>query len=145
MIVLYTLLLFLLGLAKFLLDRRVRGLERRYSAVAVEASRLANEPQYRPGNSNRPDPLLSAKRNYRLALLAEKRDRLEARHCGWQRWADKVGAVVRAVRAWKGRKLPYTFGVVDLSLALYLIDHFGLNDRLNWSMLLETARTMFGG
>jgi hypothetical protein len=143
MIVLYTLLLLVLGITRFMVSRRARSLERRYSKVAAEANRLANEAQYRPGNSNRADLFTSAKRQYRLGQVAEKRDRLEARHFGWQRWADKVGRALDAVRSWKGKKLPYTLGVVDVSLALYLIDHFGLGDRLNWEGLVEMAQTVF--
>jgi hypothetical protein len=144
MIVLYTVLLLALGLVKFVVDCRARGLARRYSKLAGQAHRLANEAQLRPGNSNRADIFLSAKRQYRLGQVAEQRDRLEARHFGWQRWADKLGRAVRAVRSWKGRKLPYTLGAVDVSLALYLIDHFGLGDRLSIDRLVEMAQTVFG-
>ena len=142
MIVLYTLLLLVLVLAKVLAGWRARRLEGRYSRVSAQAVNLAHEPTYRPGNSNRPDPFLTAKRQYQLALLADKRDRLEAKHYAWQRLTDRLGGAVRAVRAWKGRKLPYTLGVVDVSLVLYLIDRFGLQDRVSWEGLLESARSL---
>jgi len=142
MIVLYTVLLLLLGLAKFLVDRRARGLERRYSKLAIEANRLASEAQCKPANGNRADLFLSAKRHYRLGQVAEKRDRLETRYFAWQRWAERLGRGLRTVRSWKGRTLPYTFGVVDVSLAMYLIDHFGLGDRISWDSLVEMAQTI---
>jgi hypothetical protein len=143
MIVLYTLLVLLLGVAKLLVDWRVRAMERKYSRVAREATNLANEPVYRPGNSNRQDPFLSAKRQYRLALFAETRDRLEARNYAWQRVADRLGGALRRVRSWKGRKLPYTFGAVDVSLVLYLIDRYGLQDQAGWASMVETVQTLF--
>jgi hypothetical protein len=142
MIVLYTLLLFVLGLARWLADRVARRLENRYSRVSAQALALASEPAYRPGNSSRSDPFHSAKRQYQLALVADKRDRLEARHYAWQRVADRLGGAVRGLRAWKGRKLPYTFGAVDVSLVLYLIDRYGLYDTVSWASLLETARSL---
>jgi hypothetical protein len=143
MIVLYTLLLFLLGSARLLVSWRARSLARKYSRVTGEATNLAHEPVYRPGNSNRTDPFLTAKRQYRLALLAESRDRLEARHYAWQRLADRLGGALRRVRSWKGRKLPYTCGAVDVGVVMYLIDRFGPYDYARWESWLETARTLF--
>jgi hypothetical protein len=142
MIVLYTVLLLVLGLAKFLADRWARRLEARYSRVSRQAASLAHEQANRPGNGGRPDPFLAARRQYQLALLADKRDRLEAHNYRWQRVADRLGRAVHGLRAWKGRKLPYTFGAVDVSLVLYLIDRFGLQNYASWESLLEGARQL---
>ena len=136
MLILYTLLLLLLGLAVFLVERRARSLERKYTRVAVESSRLAHEP-FRPGNSNRGDPYQFAKRQYQLGLLTEKRDKLEAKQYRWQHCADRLRGVLSKLRAWKGRTLPYTFGVVDVSLLIGLVDHLGFRDRASLTTLVQ--------
>jgi hypothetical protein len=110
--------------------------------VATEATLLAQEP-IRPGNSNRPDPYQAAKRQYRLGQLAQKRDALEARHERWQRVAEKLGGTVRRLREWKGRKLPYTFGVVDVSVLLYAIDYLGVGEFVSVTGLRQMAQTLF--
>src|SRR2546421_4243096 len=108
MIFLYSLVLFLLGTTHFLLRRRVTSLERKYARVAREADNLVRQPSYRESNNNRSDPYLTAKRQYQLGLLAQKRDQLETRYVAWQGRAERFGALVARIRAWKGKKLPYT-------------------------------------
>ena len=42
---------------------------------------------------------------------------------------DITNALIKAVtalRQWKGRKLPYTLGALDVWLAMYLIDRYGI-------------------
>jgi hypothetical protein len=143
MILLYTLLVALLVMAKVLVDRRVRRIEAKYTKIATEAAKLANEPLYRPGNSNRSDPLQIAKRQYQLGVLAAAEERLEARHDVWQGTADRLGRYLTKVRDWKGRKLPYTFGVVDVALLLYLIDQLGVREYLSFDALSQYASTLF--
>ncbi len=77
MIFLYTALLLLVGVAHFLIKRRVAALEKKYSGVVKEADDLLRQGNHRDGNSNRQDPYQNAKRQYKLAMLAEKRDRME--------------------------------------------------------------------
>ena len=74
MLLLYTLLLLLFGVAGFLIVRRVASLERKYSKVARQTDKLVRESPFREGNSTRLDPFLVAKRQYQLGLLAQKRD-----------------------------------------------------------------------
>jgi hypothetical protein len=142
MILLYTLLLCALGVALFLVDRKVRSLERKYTRVALEANRLAQEPAHRPGNSNRLDPFLIAKRQYQLGVLAQKRDALETRQYRWQRAAERLSATLRRLRAWKGRKLPYTFGVVDVALVLCLVDHLGFSQYVSLTALQQMVERL---
>src|SRR5690348_111781 len=113
MIFLYTSLLFLLATTHFLLRRRVSALERKYARVAREADELVRQPGYRDTNGSRADPYVTAKRQYQLGLLAQRRDQLEARYVAWQGRAEKFGALVARVRAWRGKKLPYTLGALD--------------------------------
>jgi len=156
MILLYTLLLFVLVAAKFLINRRVAQLEKKYIRTADEADHLLAEGLPRDGvrfepltvagvavqkktavKEARPDPAQSAKRQFQLGLLVQKRDRLEEQHLTWERRSDRINALVERVRAWKGRKLPYTLGVLDVSTVMYLIDRFGLGEYLNVERLLE--------
>jgi hypothetical protein len=143
MIFLYTALLILVGVAHFLIKRRVASLEKKYSGVVKEADDLLRQTNYRDGNSNRPDPYQSAKRQYKLAMLADKRDRMEASYSTWHRRSERLGKLRHRLRAWKGRKLPYTFGVLDVASALALIDYLGAGHYVNARHLVETVATLF--
>jgi hypothetical protein len=143
MILLYTLLLLLLGVAAFLFQRRVTSLERKYYRVASEADRLLNHVSFRPGNSNRGDLCQSAKRYYQLGVLVQKRDRLEAKYDYWQKLAKRFGNAIARLRAWKGRKLPYTLGVLDVSCAMYLIDELTLGRYVTIKPLVQMVTALF--
>jgi hypothetical protein len=144
MILLYTLAVLLLGVAAFLVRYRVRGLERKYYRVATEADRLAKDLPYRQGNTGRPDPYQTARRHYELGRLVQKRDRLEARFDWWQKAAKRLGNYQAAIRAWKGRKLPYTFGVVDVALVMYLIDEFTVGQYASVKQLAQAVAALIG-
>jgi len=143
MIFLYTALLLLVGVAHFLMKRRVAALEKKYSRVIKEADDLLRQSSHREGNSNRQDPYQSAKRQYQLAMLAQKRDRLEARFSTSHSRAERLGKFRQRLRAWKGRKLPYTFGALDVATTLALIDYFGAGQYLNARHLVETVASLF--
>ena len=143
MIFLYTLLLLLVGVVHFLIKRRVAAVEKKYAGVVKEADQLLRQGGYREGNSNRQDPYQSAKRQYKLALLADKRDCTEASYSKWQGRAESPSKLRQRLRAWKGRKLPYTFGAVDVACALSLIDYLGAGHYLNARHLMEMAASLF--
>jgi hypothetical protein len=137
MILLYTSLLLLLGVAKFLVGRRVARLQGRYARLTQEVSKLAAEPLYKEGNSRRPDTYLAAKQQYLLGLLIQRKDRLEDRYLGWLGRSEWLAKSYAAVRHWKGRKLPYTFGILDVSCALLLIDYLGVGEMLSLRNLMQ--------
>jgi hypothetical protein len=141
MVVLYTSLLLVLGTAGFLIRRRALSLERRYSALLKQTNTLLREPLPREGNSARTDPYLTAKRNYQLGVLAEKKEGLEGKHYAWQARADRVGRWIKNLRAWKGRRLPYVFGAFDVFTALCVLEYVGLGDRLSPHHLVQVVRT----
>jgi hypothetical protein len=143
MIVLYTALLLLVGVAHFLIKRRVASLEKKYSGVVKEADDLLRQGNHRDGNSNRQDPYQSAKRQYKLAMLAEKRDRMETRYSTWHGRSERLSKLRHRLRAWKGRKLPYTFGVLDVACAMSAIDYLGAGHYLNVRHLLESVASLF--
>ena len=95
MILLYTALLLLVGVVYFLVQRRVAALEKKYTRVVKEADTLLRQGNTREGNSNRQDPYQSAKRQYKLAILADKRDRLEASYVAWHQRAERMGKIAR--------------------------------------------------
>jgi hypothetical protein len=142
MILLYTALLLLLGVIGFLLRRRVASLEQRFSRASDEADRFVRGPT-KEGSSGRPDPYQVAKRQYLLGVLVQKCERLEAKHDAWLRWSERVGKVTGRMRSWKGKKLPYTFGVLDVSGALYLIDYFGVGHYVSAQRLTELVSSLF--
>jgi hypothetical protein len=122
MIVLYLSVLLLLGAIHFLLRRRAVRLERRYARAAGEADELLRQASFREGNSPRPDPYQSAKRQYRLGQAAEKRDAVEVRYTAWQTRAERCGALIARLRRWRGKVLPYAFGLADAALLLVLVE-----------------------
>ncbi len=142
-IFLYTLLLLFLAALQVLIDRRAARLERKYARAARDVDRLAREPLYKGGNNSRPDLTVTAKRQYQLGLLAQKRDRLEAKNEAWQVARDRVAGLAARVRAWKGKKLPYTLGALDVGFVLYLIDTFGLGP-VNVRGLIDQVATLLG-
>ena len=146
MIVLYTVMLFLLRVAKFLVGRRAARLEKRFMQAATAADRFVRDPvRLREGNSGKPDPYESARRQYLLGMLVQKRDQLEARYGVWQVRADRLGRAVRALQNFKGRKLPYTFGVLDVSAALWLIDYLGAGEYVNARQLYQLVTSWLAG
>jgi len=143
MILLYTALLLLVGVVYFLIQRRVASLEKKYSSAAKEADALLRQGNFREGNSNRQDPYQSAKRQYKLALLADKRDRLETNYLTWHQRAERLGKLRQRLSAWKGRKLPYTFGAIDVACAMSAIDYLGAGQYLNARHLVEALMSLF--
>lgn len=142
MIFLYTSLLAFLGVLKVLTVWRARSLERKYARVAASAGKTLRETGLKEGNSNRTDPFLYAKRQYELGQLVSKRERLEARHHTWQVRAERLNRVVRGLRGWRGRKLPYTLGVLDVWGTMYLIDYLGLGQYVSAQALVEAVTAL---
>jgi hypothetical protein len=143
MIFLYTFLLLFLGIVKALIDRRVARLERKYARVAMAADALLHQPVFREGNSNRSDPCQTAKRQFLLGGLVQKRDRIEAKHVAWQQFSEKFGRLIVRLRDWKGKKLPYTLGVVDVSCVLCVIDYLGVGEYVSVRRLIELIVSHF--
>lgn len=144
MIFLYTIVLLLLVALKVVVARRAASLERKYSTVAQAVLKRTYEPAFKLGNSGREDLSVAAKRMLELGVLVQKRDILEGRYYWWRAWADKLGRLVGRMRAWKGKKLPYTMGAIDVWLVLYAIDRFGVFQFLSPRQLLDSIRAWLG-
>jgi len=142
MIVLYTVALVFLGAAKFLIDRRVGALEKKYLKTVDAADHLLREPVPRPSNSSRLELAQAAKHQLALGLLVERQDRLEAKYEDWQKFAHSFGMFVTRVRNWKGKKLPYTMGVIDVSLVLTAVDYFWAGSYVNVRNLYDLATSL---
>lgn len=143
MILFYTLVLLLLGVAHWLIQRRAAALGRAYAVLAEKVLKTLHGPR-KPGNATY-DACAIAKQQFELGGLVSRRDRAEAKHYAWQTWADRFGKAVSALRHWKGRKLPYTFGVLDVWIVLYLIDHYGFGAVIEPRQVVETVVTWFRG
>jgi hypothetical protein len=143
MIVLYTTILFVLTVTLFLVKRRVAGLEKKFARVASAAKDVLRQPCYKEGNNNRTDPYETAKKQYLLGLLAQKRDRVEARYAAWQQFAEKFEACVKNFRAWRGKKLPYACGVLDVAGLLALLDFLGASQYANVRALYQLVMGLF--
>jgi hypothetical protein len=139
MIVVYVALLFLLGVSRWLVQRRVTRLERKYSRVAQETQALSKQPVYREGNGSRPDACKAAKHQLVLGQLVQKRDRVESRYTAWQGRAERLGRMVKGLRGWEGRWFPYLLGAVDAVLILVGLSLFAQNDPLKLREVVETV------
>ncbi|MBI1916278.1 MAG: hypothetical protein HYS12_16340 [Planctomycetes bacterium] len=128
MILLYVVLLLALACARFLVARRAGVLERKYSRVARAAQEMAAQPLPREGNSSRSDPYRSAKHQYLLGQLVQKRDRVEGRYAAWQARSERLGRFSTRLRGWEGRWVPYLLGAADAVLLLTLFALFGSGD-----------------
>ena len=145
MILIYTLMLIFLGILGWLINRRVAALEKKYTRTANDAEKLVlKQTMLRQGNSGnvKIDAAENAKRQFLLGQLVQKRDRLEDKHASWLAFADKFNGFVNRLREWKGRKLPYTMGVLDVSGALYLIDYFGVGQYINFQNMMQMVTSL---
>jgi hypothetical protein len=142
MIFLYTLLLVALGVTHFLVKRRAAGLEKKFVRVARQADAVLRLAATRPGNCSRHDAYEAAKRQYQLAVLATRRDRIESRYTAWQARSERLGKLRARVRAWKGRKLPYTMGALDVMGALALVDYLGAGRYVNARGLVDAVAAL---
>lgn len=143
MIFLYTILLVALGALKFLIQRRSAWLARRYSRLADAVDKLVRQPVFKDGNSSRFNACEVARRQYLLGALVQKKERLEAKHYAWQAGADRLARGIERLRGWKGKKLPYTLGALDVWLTLYLIDYFGVARYVGTGQVLQALGTLF--
>jgi hypothetical protein len=144
MIFLYTFALCMLGAAKILIDRRVASLEKRYLRTVDAADQLLRGPAPRTGNGNRLDAAQAAKHQVALGLLVQKQDYLEAKYENAQKSAKKFADFVARVKSWKGKKLPYTMGVLDVSVLLALVDYLGAGEYVNFRNLSTWVSTVLG-
>jgi len=138
MIVLYTSLTVLLAVMSFVFKRRASALEKRFVRISRQADDLIRQP-YRAGNSNRADACDAARRQYQLALVATRRERVEKQYNRWQSRAERVAKWLSALRRWKGRKLPYTLGALDVMGLMALIDYCGADRYVSVRPLFEAA------
>ena len=142
MILLYLVILLLVGLTKWLIWMRVVALEKKYVAVSTEAKKLTGKPQYKAGNSKKPqDTYQHAKNQYELGLLVHKRDQVEAKYNRWQAKYDKVNKRWNGLRRWKGKFLPYLFGIADVALTLFVLHWLGHSEHLSTDQVQEWVRT----
>jgi hypothetical protein len=128
MIFLYSVVMFALGAVKFVVQRRAAALGRAYAKAALAVQSRLRETQFKPGNGSKPDACQLAKVQYELGWMVAKRDRVEGKHFTWQLWAETLSRWVNALSNWKGKKLPYTLGAVDVWLALWAIDTLGVGE-----------------
>lgn len=137
MVLLYTLILLALGLVRWAVASWSGWLARKYTRLAAATLKFVAQPLYKPGNSNKVDSFAMAKRNFVLGQLVTRRDRVEAKYFRWQGWTDKLTAALNAFRGWKGKKLPYSLGVLDVWLTLYLIDTMGVAEHLSVRQIID--------
>ena len=141
MIFLYTFLLLILAAVKFLFQRRAAYLAWRYSRATLGVEKLLHDPLFREGNSNRVNQARAAQRQYLLGQLVQKKERLEIKNYFWQNMSDKLARALDRLRNWKGKKLPYTLGALDVWLLFYLLDQFGVADYVSPRNLFQLVST----
>lgn len=137
MLLLYSIALVALGAARWLWAMAAQRLESRFAKLSTQVNSLAGEISLKPGNGSRPDPIETARRTFELGKLVQKRDTLEARLLKRISIAEKLGWWMQRLRSFKGTKLPYTMGAVDVWLALTAIDLAGFGQYVNARVLLD--------
>ena len=142
MILVYASLILLLVVARFVIVRRVAALERKFVRVARATDELLKGQTVRPGNGNKPDPYAVARQAYLLGRAVERRERVEARYCAWQKFAERFTNLVSAVRGWKGRKLPYVVGALDVLLVLGTLDYLGYREQLSAQAVIDFVSSL---
>jgi len=142
MILIYAAIVLLLGKCAMLARWRQRSLESKFVKAAEAAGRAAKELSYRGGNSNLPDPLKTAKREFELGRLVQIRDRLEEKYDAWEQRSEKCGKVKRALLGYKGRFAPYVFGVVDLLGVIAVLTLIKVVDPNHLQVALQSARML---
>jgi len=142
MILVYTGLVLILAIAGFVIQRRVAWLERKYGRIAKQTHQAALEPAFKLGT--RLDPCQIAKRQYLLGLLVQKRDKVENKVHAWQAFGDRFTRLTARVKGFKGKKLPYTFGAVDVSCLLYAVDYAGLGRHANLAQAWRWLTSLLG-
>lgn len=79
----------------------------------------------------------------RLLKAYETKERARGK---WMRAANRLERRKRRelwLKELSGKKLPYTFGLVDMALVMHALDRFGRLSIFNIDALLETVVTMF--
>jgi hypothetical protein len=142
MIFLYSLLLILCSGIKLIVQRRAAGLGRAYSRMAEAVQRRLREALAKQGNSSKPDVCQLAKIQFELGAMVARRDRIEAKHFAWQSWAESLSRWTNTLSTWKGKKLPYTLGAVDLWLLFSVIDTLGVGEFVSARLVLDLAMSL---
>lgn len=143
MIFLYTLTVAVLGVASFLVGRRAARLEGKYARAAAETDKLLRAAALKQVNCGKPDVCQAAKQQYLLGCRVQQRDVLEQKYVAWQHRADRLARWAARVGAWKGKKLPYTLGVADVSGVLWLVDYLGAGDMVSVSRLVQLTTSLW--
>src|SRR5260370_40084318 len=144
LISLSTFLLLVLATITFLCERRAAYLAWRYSRATLGVEKLLHHPCFKEGNSSKVNQAKAAQRQYLLGLLVQKKEWLEAKHFSWQNLSDKLARTLDRLRHWKGKKLPYTLGALDIWLFLYLIDQFGVSAYVSPKNLVQLVMAWLG-
>jgi len=139
MIFLYSLLLIFCSGIKLIVQRRAAGLGRAYSRLAEAVQKRLRDTLAKQVSSSKPDVCQLAKIQFELGAMVAKRDRIEAKHFAWQSWAEKLSRWTNTLSTWKGKKLPYTLGAVDLWLALSAIDALGVGEFVSARRVYDLA------
>jgi hypothetical protein len=143
MLLLFHVVLLLLNSVKFVFVRRATGLERKHARLAKEVNGTLRAALFKEGNSNRHDPCQAAKRQYRLGLLVEKKDRLEAKHYRWACRVERLNGLIGKLRGWKGRLVPYAVGAIDVVTTLCTVDYFNQGDLVMLRHLVDLVTGTF--
>jgi hypothetical protein len=140
MIVFYSLVVMLFGIAARITSWRAGRMERRFVRFATRADELAKELSRRGGNTSHPDPLASARRQYELGRIVQIRDRYAEKYDAWEGRAVTCRKLKLRMLAAKGRVVPYLFGVADVVGVVALLSAGGIVDPSHLRHAFEAAR-----
>lgn len=77
----------------------------------------------------------------RLLKAYEAKERARARWIAAARRLQRRHAAEKWLAEFRGKKLPYSFGLVDMALLLHVIDHVAIPSRHHLDALVELVRS----
>lgn len=79
----------------------------------------------------------------RLLNNYEQTDKARQKWIRAEARVKKREAFVERVRGFQTARMPYTFGLIDMTLAMRLLDHSGLLSRISIPAMIESAKLWF--
>ena len=126
MIVLYVVCKAVLALAHAILTLRASWIEQKYVKTSCKVQEELKVSDTRPGNAMGDARLNYARKQYELGRMVEKCDRIGTRYVRAQALAESIGQKRNRVASVQGRMTPYLFGVIDMVVAVLLMNQFNV-------------------
>jgi hypothetical protein len=128
MIFVYTSILISIFAIRWYVNRKAKSTEAKFSEIAKEKEEVFNHLSNATKTSFGSFPLLlEVTRFSRLTKLVEKCDKAEEVATKWADRGETLDRWYSGIKNFKGKALPYTFGLCDVASIFYILDSMGLS------------------